>query len=80
MDNSLPFYYTQRIRGNALNEIVTCGNYGFLAHYNGIDWNVYQEFLQLPNPALLSVSLNGDVFAAVGFSGEKAIIIVGKRN
>jgi hypothetical protein len=54
------------------------GDFGLLAHFNGKEWKVYNEFLFVASS--LSVSVNGNSIAAVGRLGEKALIIIGKRN
>ncbi|MCH7974734.1 MAG: glucosyl transferase [Bacteroidetes bacterium] len=77
-EKSIPLYYTNRIRGNALNDILVGGDFGLLAHFNGKSWNVYEEFLYAVSS--LSVSVNSDIVSAVGRSGGKALIIIGKRN
>jgi hypothetical protein len=74
---SLPLYYTNRIRGNGLNDIFVAGDFGLLAHFNGKEWKVFNEFLLVASS--LSVSVNGNIIAAVGRQGEKALIIIGKR-
>ncbi len=77
-ETSIPLYYTNRIRGNGLNDVFVGGDFGLLAHFNGTTWNVYNEFLFVASS--LSISVNGNIIAAVGRQGEKALIIVGRRN
>ncbi len=77
---SIPFYYTNRIRGNNLNDIFVCGNYGFLAHFNGMNWKVYNEFLQMNTSVFRSIALKNNIVVAVGFDGESALIIIGISN
>lgn len=79
-ERSIPLYYTNRVRGNGLNEIFVVGDFGLLAHFSGTHWNVYDEFLQLPVAAFNSLTVKENIIAAVGFTGEKALIITGKRN
>jgi hypothetical protein len=76
-ETSIPLYYTNRIRGNGLNDIFVAGDFGLMAHFNGVQWKVYDEFLYVASS--LSISVNGDKIAAVGRQGEKALIILGKR-
>jgi hypothetical protein len=77
-ETTIPLYYTNKIRGNGLNDIFVAGDFGLLAHFNGMSWNVYKEFLFAASS--LSVSVNGNIIAAVGRQGEKALIIIGRRN
>ncbi len=79
VESTLPGSYTYRIRGNNLNDIFVCGNYGFLAHYNGVSWKVSTELLQLNGSALYSLSVKDNIIVTVGFDGDKALIVVGKR-
>jgi hypothetical protein len=79
-ERSIPLFYTNRIRGTALNNIIVVGNYGFLAHYNGAGWKVYDEFLQLSSADFYSVSVEGGIMAAVGYNGESGLIVIGRKN
>ncbi len=74
-----PGSYTYRIRGNNLNDIFVCGNYGYLAHYNGVSWKVFPELLQLNGSALYSLSVKDNLIVAVGSDGDKALIVIGDR-
>ena len=74
------FHYSNRIRGTALNDIFVGGNFGFLSHFNGKNWNTYEGFSQLNFPLFSSISFNKDIVTAVGYSGEQGLIIIGKRN
>ncbi len=79
-ETSLPLYYTNRIRGNGLNDIFVAGDFGLLAHFNGMRWKVYKEFLQKPVTAFNSISVGPNMFVAVGFNGDASLIVVGTRN
>lgn len=73
-------YYTNKIRGQANNDIVICGGGGDIAHFNGIEWRDY-----LNNPLeefygnLNSIDIKGNTVCAVGTDGFYAIIILGTR-
>ena len=75
---SLPLIYTNRIRGNDENDIVVVGDFGIVAHYNGVTWKVYNE-LKLPNGNYESVAIKGNLVIAVGWYNSRAYIAVGKR-
>jgi hypothetical protein len=79
-ETTIPLYYTNKIRGNGLNDIFVAGDFGLLAHFSGTRWNIYDEFLQLPVTAFNSITVKENIIVAVGFTGEKALIIIGKRN
>jgi hypothetical protein len=77
-ETTIPLYYTNRIRGNGLNDIFVAGDFGLLAHFNGALWKVYDEFLQLPTTSFNSVTVKGNIIAIVGYNGEKALVVIGK--
>lgn len=79
-ETSIPLYYTNRIRGNDYNDIFVVGDFALLAHYNGFSWKVYYELLQLPMTSFYSISVKENMIAFVGYYGEKALIIIGRRN
>lgn len=79
-DLSIPAYFKFEIRGQALNDIVLCGSYGLLMHYNGIEWKNYQDITYLSNGTYGSVKIKGNTICASGPNGRNAIITIGKRN
>ncbi len=36
--------YTEKIRGSAGNNLFACGHFGLAAHYNGVDWKIFNGF------------------------------------
>ena len=75
--------FVECIRGSDVNNIFTCGDYGFIAHFDGLHWQTYNNIYN--DSVLLSIAVNNDMAVIVGytFSGSvagQAIIIVGKRN
>ena len=75
---SLPSYYSNRIRGIANNDVIVCGDYGLLAHYNGVSWVSYN----LPNAlslVLSSLDFKRNTVVVTGYDGSNAYIIMGKR-
>lgn len=78
-------YYTNSIRGNDVNDIIFCGSYGDIAHYNGVRWQDYLgNELQSFYGELQRVSIRHNTVCAVGYgtinSSEHAVIVLGKRN
>ena len=75
-----PSYYSDAIRGTGFNNIVTCGSNGTLSHYNGIRWRHYLN-KELPSFSghLVSAAINDNMIIAVGYKGEKAIIVMGQN-
>jgi hypothetical protein len=75
---SLTNYYINDIDGNDVNDIIACGAYGELLHFNGVSWNSYisQTFM---SGAYTRVSLKGNLFIVVGYKTPLAVVTVGKR-
>jgi hypothetical protein len=76
---SVPLIYTNRIRGNASNDLITVGDFGIVGHYNGVGWKVYDE-IAIAVGNYESVSTKDNLIVAVGFSNAQAIVALGKRN
>ncbi len=74
----LPSFYSNRIRGITSNDVIVCGDFGLLAHYNGESWVSYT----LPNSSSLifsSLDFKGNTIVVSGYDGRNAYIIMGKR-
>jgi hypothetical protein len=69
--------YTNCIRGTAENNIFVAGDYGLVAHFNGVTWKVYSELAVADSYE--SVAVKDNLVIAVGYSGTQAVIAVGKR-
>jgi hypothetical protein len=70
--------FTSSVRGNANNDFVVVGGFGFIAHWNGADFNIFPA----PMDAIYTrVAMKGDMVVAVGMAGstEQAVITVGRR-
>lgn len=74
----LPSVLSRKIRGNALNDISVCGDYGLIGHFNGINWNSYSE-LNLIDHQLFSIDVSSTLICIVGSNGRNATIVVGKK-
>jgi len=70
-------YYFDAIRGNDLNDIVSCGAFGELLHFNGVSWKSYQNIFS--GILLGKVSIKNNLAVIVGFDYPKAFIAVRKR-
>lgn len=75
---SLPLIYTNRIRGNADNDIFVVGDFGFVGHYNGVNWQTYDD-LKLPNGNYESVAITENLVIITGCYNGRGYIAVGKR-
>lgn len=68
---------TNSIRGNGINDIFIDGDYGFIAHFNGKSWHIYNNnYLK----GYSRLSFKGDIVAIAGNYQGKAIIEIGRRN
>jgi hypothetical protein len=74
----VPLYYSQNIRGTDYNNIFVCGDFGLFSHFNGVEWKTFNE-LSIQG-IYLSVAAKNNIVVAVGFEGNKAIIVKGIRN
>lgn len=74
----IPRYYVESMRGSDVNDIYAVGDFGLLAHYNGVSWKVYDNLLM--NGIYSSVAVKGNLIVAVGSKNAQAIITVGRRN
>lgn len=80
---NLPNYFTESIRGNDVNDIMTVGHYGIIMHFNGVNWNVFNDFFPA-DYIFSSVALKKNTVIIVGNTTSggvagQAIIVVGKR-
>lgn len=60
-----------------MNDITVVGDFGFIAHFNGVTW--YDEQYDF-NSGYGGLSVKGSITAVVGQRNGKALIKVGKRN
>jgi len=70
-------YYLESISGNDLNDIIVCGDFGELIHFNGVTWKSYRD--NFSGILLGEVLLKNDLVVIVGFDGQKAFITLGQR-
>ena len=69
--------YTNDIRGTGLNDIIAVGDFGFITHYNGIEW---QQVGFDYEAGYATVRPKGDLVIAVGRKNAQGLITVGRRN
>jgi hypothetical protein len=69
--------YLESINGDELNDIMICGSFGELQHYNGISWRAYED---MPvGSVLLSVKIMNNIAVTVGINNPRAFISFGRR-
>ena len=71
--------YTGSIDGNDLNDIVVCGSYGEMLHYNGNSWKSFKLDLQLQSSTYGEVKIKNNLIIAVGHKSSQAVISIGRR-
>ncbi len=72
---SIPLIYTDRIRGDAPNNIFVVGDFGIAAHFNGVSWMTYPE-LSIPQGVYQSVAVRGRMIMIVSTTGT---VVTGMR-
>ena len=72
-------YYINSIDGNDLNDIVACGAYGELLHFNGKDWQSFQSVVQLQAGSYREIKIKDNFIIAVGYDSPKAVMTIGQR-
>jgi hypothetical protein len=75
---SVPSIYTNRVRGNAVNDVFVVADFGLVVHYNGLTWHTFDE-LRLPAGNYESVAVKNGLVIAVGWQGVYAIALSGRR-
>lgn len=72
-------YYLYGIRGQDTNDVMVCGAFGELIHYNGSTWKSYINETRISYGALSRVDFRENIVVAVGYDSPKAVITIGKR-
>jgi hypothetical protein len=68
----LSMTYTRRVRGSGWNSVFVVGDFGLVAHFNGIGWRTYPE---VAAALYYSCAFNGRMMIAVGERGGRAVIL-----
>jgi hypothetical protein len=76
LDDTLPRLFTTSIHGQGLNDIVVCGAFWLLAHWNGANW---QGYFPRTSGSFTAVQIKQDMIIAVGGIENKAVIVSGRR-
>ena len=69
--------YLESIDGNDLNDMVICGDFGELLHFNGVNWRSYQNVTS--GVLLLGIKIKDDLVVTVGINNPKAFVAIGRR-
>ena len=72
-------YYTNAVRGTALNNVFVVGAYGEFLHYNGVRWQSFRSRTGLVYGQYHGVAAKDDLVLAVGQEYPRGAILRGKR-
>jgi hypothetical protein len=75
----LPLVSMNAIRGNGLNDIFVVGDFGLVAHFNGVSWHVYNS-LYNNNTGYGGLSVKGNIVMMTGEENGQGVITIGRRN
>jgi hypothetical protein len=70
--------FVRRIRGTSSNNVWAVGDFGLCGHFNGSTWKVFPE-AYLSDGSYYGLSVNNNNVIAVGQSGNKAIVLRGRK-
>lgn len=73
----LPLIYTDRVRGNNINDIFIAGDFGILAHYNGKTWREFSKYVEVD--IFRGLAFKQNLAVAAGEENGKAVIYMLKR-
>ena len=73
-------YFTNRIRGNDINDVIAAGAFGEMVHYNGITWHNYYSETQLNSGNYYSVAIKNNLVVAVGSENGHGVLTIGVRH
>jgi len=71
-------YYTYRISGIEINDIVASGGFGELLHFNGFSWHSYIDKTMIQGN-YYGLAFQGNIIITVGINNPQAVITIGKR-
>ncbi len=69
----IPLIYTSRIRGQDINDIFVAGDFGIVAHWNGMNWRLYPE---VAAALYYSCDYKNNLMVAVGERNRRAISLI----
>ncbi len=76
-NNSIPPLFKTSICGKGLNDVIVCGAFLLLAHWNGINWQTF--FPRAASSGFVGVEMKDNVMVAVGGTGNRAVAVQGRR-
>jgi hypothetical protein len=79
LDNGVTSFYLYRIRGTSRNDVIACGAYGEVLHYNGVSWASFRNTTSIVNGAYYGIDVRGNLAVLVGMDNPRAIVAIGRR-
>jgi hypothetical protein len=70
--------YKERVRGKSKNDLFVVGDFGLLAHYNGVRWREYPEASSAS--IYTSLDFKNNLMVTVGYTQTKAVVQFITRN
>ncbi len=70
----IPLIFTNRIRGSNINDIWAVGDFGFVVHFNGVNWKIQQE-LALADGNYYGLDVTDNLITAVGVAEMDAVVV-----
>jgi hypothetical protein len=72
--------FTNRLRGQAENDLFVVSDFGDIMHFNGIDFYLFADVKNVIGSCeLFSCDYKNNILIAVGSSSSRAVIAIGKR-
>jgi hypothetical protein len=78
-NTALPPYQKSSVRGDRFNNVIVVGAFGLTLFYNGARWQSFHEKTYLSAGSYVKVSIKNNLIVAVGYSGNKGVVAIGKR-
>ena len=72
-------YFAYDITATASNDMIVCGSFGELLHFNGYSWKSYHGATSISAGAYYATALAGNLCIAVGYESPRAVVAVGRR-
>jgi hypothetical protein len=69
------------IRGNAPNDLIVAGNWGFISHWNGASWHQFTGLYNYSDAEFgcSGLAMNGNTWCAIGFKDGSSWVATGQR-
>lgn len=73
-------YGSEGVRGSASNDVFVVGSFMEVVHFNGSTWHNYNDVIPFAEGALGGVAVKGNLVITVGWLGEQAAVLIGRRS